>query len=321
MGNNTTMPPMPSANKKVVLEKKSWFYGVFQSLAAFFVGSVVVSSFSFIMFFSLMGVMLAMEETTPVVENNSVLRIPLNGAIVERAEHNPFLELMGNDALIEQGMDDILRAIKEAKNNDKIKGIYLEGGALNTDFATLEEIRAALIDFKTSGKFVLSYADQFTQYGYYLAATADRVMLNPSGMLDWHGLSSQPIFYKELLDKLGIQMQVFRVGTFKSAVEPFIGTEMSDANRTQVQSFLNSVWNNLLNDVAESRNVSTDDLTAFANDYGFLKGAAYAVEKGLVDTLTYIDGAREVLRSAVGGNMKFIDQLTWQRLRLQQHLL
>ncbi|MBO5699695.1 MAG: signal peptide peptidase SppA [Bacteroidaceae bacterium] len=307
MGNNTTMPPMPSANKKVVLEKKSWFYGFFQSLAAFFVGSVVVSIFSFIMFFSLMGVMLAMEETTPVVENNSVLRIPLNGAIVERAEHNPFLELMGNDALIEQGMDDILRAIKEAKNNDKIKGIYLEGGALNTDFATLEEIRAALIDFKTSGKFVLSYADQFTQYGYYLAATADRVMLNPSGMLDWHGLSSQPIFYKELLDKLGIQMQVFRVGTFKSAVEPFIGTEMSDANRMQVQSFLNSVWNNLLNDVAESRNVSTDDLTAFANDYGFLKGAAYAVEKGLVDTLTYIDGAREVLRSAVGGNMKVIE--------------
>jgi protease-4 len=308
MENNTTMPPMPSANKKVVLEKKSWFYGFFQALLAFVVGNVIIGIFSFIMFFSLMGTMLALQETTPVVEDNSVLHISLNGAIVERAEHNPFLELMGNDALIEQGMDDILRAIKEAKNNDKIKGIYLDGGALATDFATLEEIRAALIDFKTSGKFVLAYADQFTQYGYYLAATADRVILNPSGMLDWHGLASQPIFYKELLDKLGIHMEVFRVGTFKSAVEPFICSEMSDPNRMQVQSYLNSIWNNLLNDVAESRNISTEVLTAYANDYGFVKGAAYAVEQGMVDTLAYVDGAREVLRAAVGGNkLKFIE--------------
>lgn len=268
----------------------------FQYVLATIVGFICVTAFmgimSLIMFFSIM----ATSDTQPTVSDGSVLRIELNGTVSERATENPFAELMGNKALASQGLDDLLKAIKVAKTNDKIKGIYLEGGLLSADFASLEELRKALVDFKQSKKFVVAYADQYTQGSYYLASAADKVWLNPSGMLDWHGIASQPIFFTDLMKKVGVKMQVFKVGTFKSAVEPYILTEMSEPNRQQVQSFIGDIWQHFCQDVSASRKISTDSLNAFADRYVTFAEANDYVRLKMVDELTYIDQVRTKLQ-------------------------
>lgn len=268
----------------------------FKYVLATIVGFICVTAFmgimSLIMFFSIM----ATSDTQPTVSDGSVLRIELNGTVSERATENPFAELMGNKALASQGLDDLLKAIKVAKTNDKIKGIYLEGGLLSADFASLEELRKALVDFKQSKKFVVAYADQYTQGSYYLASAADKVWLNPSGMLDWHGIASQPIFFTDLMKKVGVIMQVFKVGTFKSAVEPYILTEMSEPNRQQVQSFIGDIWQHFCQDVSASRKISTDSLNAFADRYVTFAEANDYVRLKMVDELTYIDQVRTKLQ-------------------------
>lgn len=268
----------------------------FKYVLATIVGFICVMAFmgimSLIMFFSIM----ATSDTQPTVSDGSVLRIQLNGTVSERVTENPFAELMGNKALASQGLDDLLKAIKVAKTNDKIKGIYLEGGLLSADFASLEELRKALVDFKQSKKFVVAYADQYTQGSYYLASAADKVWLNPSGMLDWHGIASQPIFFTDLMKKVGVKMQVFKVGTFKSAVEPYILTEMSEPNRQQVQSFIGDIWQHFCQDVSASRKISTDSLNAFADRYVTFAEANDYVRLKMVDELTYIDQVRTKLQ-------------------------
>ena len=268
----------------------------FKYVLATIVGFICVTAFmgimSLIMFFSIM----ATSDTQPTVSDGSVLRIQLNGTVSERVTENPFAELMGNKALASQGLDDLLKAIKVAKTNDKIKGIYLEGGLLSADFASLEELRKALVDFKQSKKFVVAYADQYTQGSYYLASAADKVWLNPSGMLDWHGIASQPIFFTDLMKKVGVKMQVFKVGTFKSAVEPYILTEMSEPNRQQVQSFIGDIWQHFCQDVSASRKISTDSLNAFADRYVTFAEASDYVRLKMVDELTYIDQVRTKLQ-------------------------
>lgn len=268
----------------------------FKYVLATIVGFICVTAFmgimSLIMFFSIM----ATSDTQPMVSDGSVLRIELNGTVSERVTENPFAELMGNKALASQGLDDLLKAIKVAKTNDKIKGIYLEGGLLSADFASLEELRKALVDFKQSKKFVVAYADQYTQGSYYLASAADKVWLNPSGMLDWHGIASQPIFFTDLMKKVGVKMQVFKVGTFKSAVEPYILTEMSEPNRQQVQSFIGDIWQHFCQDVSASRKISTDSLNAFADRYVTFAEASDYVRLKMVDELTYIDQVRTKLQ-------------------------
>lgn len=268
----------------------------FKYVLATIVGFICVTAFmgimSLIMFFSIM----ATSDTQPTVSDGSVLRIELNGTVSERATENPFAELMGNKALASQGLDDLLKAIKVAKTNDKIKGIYLEGGLLSADFASLEELRKALVDFKQSKKFVVAYADQYTQGSYYLASAADKVWLNPSGMLDWHGIASQPISFTDLMKKVGVKMQVFKVGTFKSAVEPYILTEMSEPNRQQVQSFIGDIWQHFCQDVSASRKISTDSLNAFADRYVTFAEANDYVRLKMVDELTYIDQVRTKLQ-------------------------
>lgn len=268
----------------------------FKYVLATIVGFICVTAFmgimSLIMFFSIM----ATSDTQPTVSDGSVLRIQLNGTVSERVTENPFAELMGNKALASQGLDDLLKAIKVAKTNDKIKGIYLEGGLLSADFASLEELRKALVDFKQSKKFVVAYADQYTQGSYYLASAADKVWLNPSGMLDWHGIASQPIFFTDLMKKVGVKMQVFKVGTFKSAVEPYILTEMSEPNRQQVQSFIGDIWQHFCQDVSASRKISTDSLNAFADRYVTFAEANDYVRLKMVDELTYIDQVRTKLQ-------------------------
>ena len=269
----------------------------FKYVLATIVGMLCVAVLLFLMGLATLGSIALSSSSEPVVEDGSVLRLSLSGSLSERAVDDPFSSFMGNEVLESQGLDDMIKAIRVAKDNDKIKGIYIEGGIFSADFASLQELRAALLDFKKSKKFVVAYSDNYLQGAYYIASTADKVWLNPSGMVDWRGIASQPIFYTELLEKIGVKMQVFKVGTYKSAVEPYILTQMSDANREQVSSFVGDIWQQLLKDVAASRRVKADSLNAYADRYITFANAGDYVKMHLVDSLTYIDGVRAKLRS------------------------
>ena len=235
-----------------------------------------------------------------VIEKNSVLFLDFNGAIEERAVENPFASMM-NDEFKSYGLDEIIAAIKEAKINKDIKGIYLQAGVVEgISSASLEEIRGELESFKESGKFVVAYGDQYSQGLYYLATVADKVILNPQGSIGWHGLASSPIFYKDLLEKIGVEMQIFKVGTYKSAVEPFIATEMSDANREQVAELLDSTWDELLTAVSVSRNVPKKTLNEYADRFMDYCQAGEYVACGMADTLLYKDGVLDYLKSLTG---------------------
>lgn len=242
-------------------------------------------------------VMAISSSDTPSVKNGTVLRIQLSGTLNERAKENPFAQYLNNDIAQTQGLDDIITAIKTAQTNDKIRGIYLEGGTLISDMATAQELRKALVDFKKSKKFILAYADNYSQGSYYIASAADKVLVNPSGIVDWHGLASQPIFFTDLLKKVGVKMQVFKVGTYKSAVEPYILTKMSDANREQVNSFVGDIWKNICTDVASSRKISIEGLNAYADHYITFADAKDYVKAHLVDGLAYADEVRTLLRA------------------------
>lgn len=242
-------------------------------------------------------VMAISSSDTPSVKNGTILRIQLSGTLNERAKENPFAQYLNNDIAQTQGLDDIITAIKTAQTNDKIRGIYLEGGTLISDMAMAQELRKALVDFKKSKKFILAYANNYSQGSYYIASAADKVLVNPSGIVDWHGLASQPIFFTDLLKKVGVKMQVFKVGTYKSAVEPYILTKMSDANREQVSSFVGDIWKNICADVASSRKISIEGLNAYADHYITFADAKDYVKAHLVDGLAYADEVRTLLRA------------------------
>lgn len=272
----------------------------FKYVLATFVALICVAVFLFFVTAAVLGSMMASQESTPKLKEGTILRMDLTGTIQERSEENPLAELLGKDELSSVGLDDMIKAVKVAKTNENIKGIYLDCGMLGADHATLQELRKALLDFKTSKKFIIAYADSYVQGAYYLASVADKVYMNPKGMLDWHGIASQPIFYKDLLDKVGVKMQVFKVGTFKSAVEPYILTGMSDANREQVTSFVNDIWNGVCQEVSASRNISVDSLNLYADRYIMAEEPENFVNMKMIDSLTYVDGLRDVLRAASG---------------------
>lgn len=250
---------------------------------------------------TLFGIMSA-SDTETVVKKNSVMVLDLNGVLVERTQENPMdlLSQMFGDNTPTYGLDDILSSIKKAKENENIKGIYLQATSLATSYASLQEIRDALLDFKESGKFVIAYGDSYTQGLYYLASVADKVMLNPMGMIEWKGIASAPLFYKDLLKKVGIEMQVFKVGTYKSAVEPFISTEMSAANREQVNAFISSIWGQVTEGVSASRYLPVDTLNAYADRMLMFYPAEESVKCGLADTLIYKNNVRAYLKEMVG---------------------
>lgn len=256
---------------------------------------IILGLFFFIFFVSLAAMSFGSSEKYKL-KDNTVLTIKLDGMLSDRVEENPIAELLGQ-AEPGLGIDDVISSIKKAKNDDKIKGIYINAGMMSASPALLKEIRDQLADFKESGKFIVAYADTYTQGCYYLSSLADKVILNPQGHLDLHGFASTPTFYKGLLEKLGIEMQIFKVGTFKSAVEPFMLDKMSDANREQVSSFLNDIWGNLKTEVAESRNISADRINIMADSLATFKEAQYHIENGLVDTLMYESGIKEYLKT------------------------
>ena len=247
---------------------------------------------------TVMGIAVSSSTQTPV-KPNSVFMLDLQGSLYERVQDNPLMGLLEDD-FQEIGLDDILQSIQRAKRNPDICGIYLQAGALDASLASLEEIRNALKDFKESGKFIVAYGDQYTQGMYYLASVADKIIVNPQGSISWHGLASQPVFYKDLLAKIGVEMQVFKVGTYKAAVEPFIATEMSDANRKQITDYLHTIWGHLLENVSISRQIPAEALNKYADEMMDLKQAETYVACGLADTLLYKDGVLDYLKEMAG---------------------
>ena len=268
----------------------------FKYVQATIVGIILTSIiFTIITIVSVAG-MVANEGTSGSVPKNSVLRIKLQGEIVDRAGEGSPMDFLnyGEDFTI--GLDQALDALKKAAKNDRVKGIYLEAGSLGAYPADLQELRRALVEFKESGKWIVAYGDSYSRAAYYLCSVADEVFLNPIGSIDWSGMSSQPIFFTGLMKKIGVKMQVFKVGTYKSAVEPYINTEMSDANREQVMSYLSSIWNNMLKDVAKSRKLEVDALNSMADTTIVLCEAKTYIENKLADKLAYLSDVKEALK-------------------------
>ncbi|MBQ7553509.1 MAG: signal peptide peptidase SppA [Bacteroidaceae bacterium] len=240
------------------------------------------------------------------VESNSVLKLKLDGVLSERATTPSPLDILGDMNPMGSsggsiGLDDVLSAIKKAAENEDIKGIYLEAATLDAQPASYEAIRDALVDFKANtDKFIIAYGDDYDQMMYYLASTADKILLNPKGSVDWHGLAGMNMFYKDLMDKLGIEMEIFKVGTFKSAVEPYMLTEMSDANREQIAAYIGSIWNKFTSEVAASRNLTPDALNNLADEGALFKTGEEMIAAGLVDSLIYKNDMRAYLNKYMG---------------------
>lgn len=267
---------------------KSFFKYVLATVTGIIISSILLVVVGLIILGAMISSMTADKET--VVADNSLLHIDLQHQITERTIPDPFeeLDVPGFTTTKSFGLNDILKGIEGAKNDNRIKGIYLDLSAVSASFATLQEIRDALLDFKTSGKFIVAYSEGYTQRAYYLASTADKVYVNPEGTIDFRGLASQTPFIKGTLDKLGVEMQVVKVGTFKSAVEPFILDRMSEANRQQVTSFLGSIYNHFVNQIGTSRGIPADSLRAIADNF-LVKTADDAVTYGLADGKRYKD--------------------------------
>jgi protease IV len=235
------------------------------------------------------------------VKNNSVLHIKLDHVITERGKKNPFenLDFSPFAAKGGIGLDQVIECFEKAKADSSIKGVYLELADVAAAAATLEEIRTALIDFKTSGKFVISYSEMYSQKSYYLASVADKIYMNPQGELEWKGLSAQVMFYKGALDKLEIDAQIFRHGKFKSAIEPFDLDKMSPANREQTMTYIGSIWNHMLEGISKYRKVSPEELNRIA-DGMLIRKAEDAVSFKLIDELKYEDEITVMLMEKTG---------------------
>ena len=236
---------------------------------------------------SLVG-MIASGEATQDVDENSVLVLNLSGTMEEQAEDNIFAQYSGSIANT-MGLQETLAAIQKAKDNEHVKGIYIEAGMFSADFAQIQELRDALLDFKKSGKWIIAYGDIYTQGTYYLSSAADKVYLNPQGEIDWHGIGAQPMFVKDLLNKFGVKFQVVKVGKYKSATEMFTEEKMSDFNRHQTEVYINGLWNNICQAVSESRKVSVAQLNAYADSLITFANQQDLIKMKMVDGLLYHD--------------------------------
>lgn len=243
--------------------------------------------------------MVASSSATQAVEKNSVLVLKLSGSIDEQGTDNTIGKLTGNYTP-STGLNDILSAIKKAKEEENIKGIYIDAGLLSTDYATLQEIRSALENFRKSGKKIIAYADTYSQGSYYLASVADKIYLNPIGMVDWHGVGAQPVFYKDMLAKFGVKFQVVKVGTFKSATETYTEEHMSDANRLQTKMFLDGTWKQVCNAVSKSRGINIDSLNRYADELLMFQSAESLVKRKVVDGLAYASDMKYIAKVQFG---------------------
>lgn len=281
----------------------------FKQVLATVVGLIAFGAIvTFMGIISIVG-MIASGDSTPEVSNNSVMVLNLSGVIDEQGQED-FLGTLTGNTMSNLGLDNMLSAIKKAKDNDKIKGIYIEAGILQAGYATMQEIRNALLDFKKKGKWIVAYGDTYTQGTYYIASAADKVYLNPKGMIDWHGLGAQPQFYKDLMAKFGVRYQVVKVGTYKSFTETYTEDKMSDANRTQVSAYINGTWNNICKAVSESRKISNDSLNAYADRLITFEPAENILKYKMVDGLIYADQVKDEIKKMLKiGKDKKIKQI------------
>ena len=244
------------------------------------------------------------------VKDNSVLRISLTADMPDKVTDGMSFDYMSMTPIKQIGLNDALKSIEKAKTDDRIKGIYLDMDGASAGTATIEELRNKLIEFKESGKFIISYATAYSQFGYYLASVADEVYVNPQGGMSWQGMCSQIMFYKNVLEKLGVEMQVFRHGQFKSAVEPYICDKMSPANRKQYSVLLNSIWGKVCKGISEARGISVEDLNMYADSLS-LRKAQDAVDLKFADAIKYYDEVIDELKAKSGFDGKdkdmFID--------------
>lgn len=275
---------------------KQFFKFVFASFFGMMLFSIVTG------FFALCAIvgMITSQDATKEPEENSVLVLNLSGQLSERSDNNFLSQLQGTQ-VNSLGLDNLIEGVKKAKDNDNIKGIYIEAGAFAADsYASMQALRNALLDFKKSRKWVIAYADTYTQGTYYLSSVADKVYLNPQGQIDWHGLASEPVFIKDLLAKFGVKMQVVKVGAYKSATEMFTGDKMSDANREQTSAYLNSIWGNITKEVGASRGLSVAQLNAYADSMITFADPQEYVKLKLVDGLLYTDQIKTVVKKQLG---------------------
>ena len=273
---------------------RGFFKSVFATVTGIFIALFVV-----VLFFSVILIN-GSKSKSYNLQDDSILSLHLSGILKDQVQSNPVLEMLGLSDADEIALADILSSIKKAKDNDKIKGIYIFSEYLSASNASLLEIRNELENFKKSGKFIVAYADTYLQGCYFLSSVADKVILNPIGNLDLHGIASSRTFYKGLFEKIGVEVQVFKVGTYKSAVEPYILDKMSTANREQVSSYVNDIWGTVLNNISESRNIPITELNTIADQLPLLRDTKLVLEKGLVDTLMYETDVKQHLAELVG---------------------
>ena len=262
----------------------------FKYVLATMLGLILASILMFFITIGVISAMVASQDEPVKIKEHTILHMKLNQVITDRSDKNPFgdFDFPSFQPITKVGLDDILKNLKKAKSDPNIDGIYLDLTAIPTGIATIEEIRNALIDFKESGKFIISYSDNYTQPSYYLATVADKVYMNPEGLLMFVGLRSEIMFFKDAMEKLGIEPQIIRHGKFKSAVEPFMYNKMSDENREQVMTYVGSIWDHILKGISDERNISIKKLNELADNLA-LKNAELAVENGLIDELKYKD--------------------------------
>ena len=248
---------------------------------------------------SILG-MVASTESTPKVKDNSVLVLNLNGVMQERAEDDLYGFLTGGE-MSSLGLDELTEAIDKAKADDNVKGIYIEASMFAPDGpASVQALRNKLVEFKKSGKWIVAYGDQYTQSAYWLCSVADKVIVNPEGIVDWHGLCTETMYFKDLLAKFGVKMQIAKVGKFKSAVEPFFADKMSDANREQISVYLNGIWGNIVKEVAQSRKLDAKTLNAYADSLVTFASADELLKMKLVDQVAYYDEVRAEIKKRLG---------------------
>lgn len=273
---------------------KQFFKNVAATVVGLFAFGIVMAIFSLI---CMVGMLVGSKK--PSLKDNAVMVMKLQGEITDQAQTDILGELTGGQAN-QLGMNEILAAIKKAKTENKIKGIYLETGIFQTNYATLQEIRHALADFKKSGKWIIAYGDIYSQGGYYLASVANKLYINPEGSIDWHGIAAGPTFLKDLYAKFGIKFTVVKVGKYKSYTEQYTEDKMSDANREQVSRYINGLWKNMLTDVAQSRGINKDTLNHYADGIMAFDDSKKLKPMKLVDGYCYYDEIKEVVKKQLG---------------------
>lgn len=270
---------------------KSFFKSVFATVLGNFLTIGIMFAF---MLISLIGTLITSSSDTEI-KSNSVLVIKLNGQITEQSSSNPLDQILGNGSG-NIALNDILSAIDKAKGNDDIKGIYLECGTVSSDYATIQEIRQKLSEFKAAKKWIVAYGESYMQSLYYLASIADQIYLNPKGSLEWRGIGAQPEYYKDLLAKVGVKMNIVKVGTFKSATETFSEDHMSDANREQTMVYITGIWENMLSAVSKSRNISIENLNKYADGVMMFEEPADLKKMKMIDDAFYADQVKKAIK-------------------------